>query len=192
MTKEIIKALVNAQLEMAVPGKSKYNSHFKNYYASLDDVYQAIRIPLAKNGLVISHSVESAKDFKEYSLCTTISHESGQSITNSIPMLLKEVSSQGLGAALTYARRQAICSLLALPSEDDLDGEEESQVKKTLPSEKEVDEIHLLGEQNTSVRDNVLKYYKIASLKDLAKIEIDKAGLDRIKEALKKKPEVTK
>ena len=160
----LLEALAKSQLEIQAPAKDKFNKHFQNHYSSLDSIYAACRIPLAKNGLTISHSIEDAI------LVTTLRHSSGGSLSNKMPMFIKNLDSQGFGAALTYARRYAICSLLALPTEDDDDGnlatdQQRSEPqrkpeppKETVPiSDDEVEEIlRLIGDDQEFLK-NVLK-----------------------------------
>lgn len=118
---ELIKALVKTQLEIKPPEKDKVNPRFKTGYSSLDAIYAATRVPMAKNGLTLSHSVENV-DGKPV-LVTTVYHISGESICNKIPLFIEQQTSQGFASGLTYSRRYAVCSLLGLPTDDDDDGE---------------------------------------------------------------------
>ena len=127
----LIQALTKAQLEIKAPEKDKYNIHFKSNYCSLDSIYIACRIPLAKQGLTLSHSVENVNGSNV--LVTTLYHVSGEKITNVMPLYIDKQTSQGLGSALTYARRYAICSLLGLPTEDDDDGNIAVKAQEAVP-----------------------------------------------------------
>jgi hypothetical protein len=53
---------------------------------------------------------------------TTLGHISGQWISSSIPLLMQKHDMQGLGSAITYARRYGLQAILSCPSIDD-DGE---------------------------------------------------------------------
>lgn len=119
--KNLIAALLKAQLEIKPPSKEGVNPMFKNKYATLDAIYHSCRKPLADNGLLLSHSVEI--DEKErYFLITTLLHISGEFIQNKFPMLIERQTNQGIASARTYACRYATCNLLALPSDEDDDG----------------------------------------------------------------------
>lgn len=120
--KELLSALVKAQLEMPIPEKDKTNNNFKYKYASLDSIYKACREPLAKNGLILTHTIMRDEQ-NNLTLLTKLQHTSGQKIFNEFPIFLEKVTSQGMGSARTYACRYAIASLLALPSDEDDDGE---------------------------------------------------------------------
>lgn len=165
----LLKALVKAQQEIKPPKKDKYNSHHKYWYSSLDAIYEAIRIPLAHNDLVLTHSTTNMDG--SYNLVTTLYHVSGTEIFNKMPLLISKVDSQGLGSALTYSRRYAICSLLALPTEEDDDGNQavKQQTQATPPrslagnddiSGAEAQEIeNLLASEDKEYRTNLLKYF---------------------------------
>lgn len=125
--KNIIAALVKAQLEITPPKRTAKNNFHKRAdgspfeYATLDDIYASCRGPLANNGLVLSHTVERCD--QQYTLITTLYHVSGETLSNQFPMAPRDASSQSIAAARTYACRYAVCNLLALPNEDDDDGE---------------------------------------------------------------------
>ena len=120
MTTKLITALLKAQREIKPPKKSAFNSFHKNHYATLDDVYEACLPVLNENELILSHTVEMEND--RYILVTTIYHVSGELMTNKFPMSPKGATSQDVAAARTYACRYSICNLLALPQEEDDDG----------------------------------------------------------------------
>ena len=120
--KELINALVKTQLEIKPPIKDKINPRFKSGYSSLDAIYDACRLPLARNGLTLAHSVGYHEN--KLTLKTTLYHVSGGMIENFIPLYVENQHSQGFASALTYSRRYAVTSLLGLPSDDDDDGEE--------------------------------------------------------------------
>lgn len=124
---ELLKALVKAQMEIQPPRKNGMNKFTKSRYALLDDIYESCRVPLANNGLVLTHTVSIDKERDV--LVTTLLHESGEKMENSIPLfsMKSENASQGFAGGLTYARRYAICCLLALPADEDDDGNEPSK-----------------------------------------------------------------
>jgi hypothetical protein len=61
---------------------------------------------------------------------TTIIHKGGHSTTTTLLLPLKDQSPQGVGGAITYARRYALAAVCGIASEDDLDGNEHLPVKK--------------------------------------------------------------
>lgn len=113
-------AAVAAVIENAVSNKK--NDHFKNHYADLASVREAVTKPLAEQGLFIMHEMAFLEG-KPY--CKTmVVHTSGESIHTLIPLLFDKQDMQSIGKALTYAKRQGICMLLNLAHEKDDDGEE--------------------------------------------------------------------
>jgi hypothetical protein len=53
---------------------------------------------------------------------TTILHKDGHSTTTTLLLPLKDQSPQGVGSAITYARRYALAAVLGLATEEDDDG----------------------------------------------------------------------
>lgn len=130
--KQILTALVKAQMEISPPEKDGTNPMFKNRYATLDAIYRAIRKPLANNGLALMHTVTEFEG--RYMLLTRLYHISGEYIENTFPMFVEKQTSQGLGSARTYACRYSVSSMLALPSDEDDDGNE-AEVLPNTPEE---------------------------------------------------------
>ena len=107
--------------------KSGTNPHFGNKYATLESVIEAVTEPLQKHGFLLMHRTISNEHGK--SITTELVHESGESFVTAIPLVLAKNDMQGLGSAITYARRYGIMSILNLPTEDD-DGNEASKHQK--------------------------------------------------------------
>ena len=117
----IIKMLMEARADIEPIKKSGKNPHFGNKYATLESVIEAVTEPLQKHGFLLMHRTISNEHGK--SITTELVHESGESFVTAIPLVLGKNDMQGLGSAITYARRYGIMSLLNLPAEDD-DGEQ--------------------------------------------------------------------
>lgn len=119
--KELATALSKAQSEMHGAKKTAINPFHKNKYATLEDVWDAIREPLTKNGL----SVVQTLGFDEKmgpTLTTMLLHSSGEWIEGTRPLHAKSPDPQAIGSAITYARRYDMMALLGICPEDD-DGE---------------------------------------------------------------------
>ncbi|MCW5318827.1 ERF family protein [Nostoc sp. KVJ3] len=117
---ELIKALIKAKAEFNPIQKDGTNPHYKRKYATLDAVLDAVTPGLSKHGLVIIQTTEILEG--KTVLRTHIFHESGENITSTYP--LPEISdSQKFGAALTYARRYAVCAILSVTADEDNDAE---------------------------------------------------------------------
>jgi len=171
----LIAALVKTQLEITPPKKDKVNPRFKSSYCSLDSIYDACRIPLAKNGLSLTHTVlsDGAKHFLE----TNLLHVSGERLTGCMPMFIDQMTSQGFASALTYARKYAVCSLLGLPTEEDDDGEaavkeqvaaEVQKVQSKPLNKDQIEEIDVLIEDDMELLNRILTGYKVNKLGEIA------------------------
>lgn len=165
---EITKSIIKAQLEITAPIKDKINPRFKSSYASLDSIYSAVRDPLHRNGLTLSHTVD-VLDGKTY-LVTTMTHIGGESVSNKIPMFIENATSQGFASAFTYARRYATCSLLCIPSDEDDDGE---AAENPVLSGKQINEIVNLIGDDEELLTRMLKGYGKQSIKEILASEFD-------------------
>lgn len=120
---ELFEALSKAQSEMTNGKATKQNPYLKNIYASIEDIWNEIRVPFFENGLSVTQ-LPQCVDGKNY-LVTMLGHKSGQWVKSFTP--LAEMSNsknpmQDLGSALTYARRyglSAICGFSVSDASDD-------------------------------------------------------------------------
>lgn len=125
---EYSSALVAAIGELSNVAKTAANPYFKSKYAPLDAIIDATRPILLKHGLAISQTplfLEGTAGVE-----TTILHASGHSTTTTLLLPLKDQSPQGVGGAITYARRYALAAVLGIASEDDDDGNVSSGLHK--------------------------------------------------------------
>lgn len=112
-----------AEVPMKNGGKFTYN------YADLADVVETIRPALSKHGLAfIQNQVESPKG--TVAVYTQLLHKSGESmIFDPVTVPLDKPTAQGIGAALTYARRYSLCTALGIAADEDTDGQTEGEIK---------------------------------------------------------------
>ncbi len=115
--KELLSALAKAQEFIKVAIKDKVNPHFKSKFADLESVQAATKDALVKHGLFPIQLIED-----EYYLRTIIGHSSGQWISSRFKLLINKQDMQGLGSAITYARRYGLAAILNVASDDDDDG----------------------------------------------------------------------
>jgi len=114
------EALVAAIGELSNVAKTAANPFFKSKYAPLDAIIDATRPILAKHGLAVMQQplfMEGTAGVE-----TTVLHKGGHSTTSTLLLPLKDQSPQGVGSAITYARRYALAAVLGVASEDDDDG----------------------------------------------------------------------
>lgn len=110
-------ALAKAQGKITGALKDSSNPFFKSKYADLAACWDACRGQLSENGL----SVIQLTDVDETGVLviTTLAHESGQWVRGKLRMMPKDATPQGIGSAITYARRYALAAIVGLAQVDD-------------------------------------------------------------------------
>ena len=122
-TKNIYQRLHEAKLEIGKVAKNAKNPHFKNTYADLNALIEAVEPILLDKGLVL---LQPIKEGKVFTIITDI--ESSDCIESYID-IPNNLNPQQLGSAVTYFRRYTLQSLLSLQAVDD-DGQHASQPTK--------------------------------------------------------------
>lgn len=118
----IAPALVKALGKIEGAAKTKANPGFKGTkYADLETVINSSRDTLTEHGLTIIQ-LPGACAAGVMNLETIIMHESGEWISGEMGIALGKTDPQGVGSALTYARRYAQMAALNMAAVDD-DGE---------------------------------------------------------------------
>jgi len=115
--KEIATALKYFQESVETIVKTETNPFFKSKYASLSDILNVIRQPLADNNLSF---VQFPKG--KYGLETMLMHTSGEWISEAYEMEPSKHDPQGAGSVITYQRRYALGAILGLNIDVDDDG----------------------------------------------------------------------
>src|SRR5262252_7719128 len=125
-------ALAKAQAELTNPEKSlvaTIRSPFPRErdrtfrYAPLSSGLDIIRKSLGRHEIATIQSTEIDKEAGLLRLTTILAHSSGEWVSSEWPVcqISDIASSQRMGAALTYARRYALFTLVGIAGEDDLD-----------------------------------------------------------------------
>ncbi len=178
---ELAGALAKAQGAMANAVMNRTNPHFKNAYADLSSVIDAIRVPLAANGLSVVQTMHPTE--RHLTLRTTLMHSSGQFIASDYPLPATQ-RAQEMGSALTYARRYSLAAMICNAAEDD-DGE---VVMTGLPAakigEEQLTKVRQLLVQKNIPADRLCKKFKVSALP-----EITTDMLDDVLSALESKPD---
>jgi hypothetical protein len=108
-----------AKQEIGVVKKNAKNPHFKNTYADLNALIEAVEPILLEKGLILLQPIKDGKVFTQI-----IDIDNGEMIESSIE-LTPNLTSQALGSQITYYRRYQISSILLLMADDD-DGQKAS------------------------------------------------------------------
>lgn len=113
------------------PKLSARNPHFGNKYSPLDEVLRVLK-PLFEEGWTVTQSVvgettinvNGTEDKSERMFITSVRNPEGNLVSQvSFPFFVGKEDPQGLGSALTYARRYGLCLAFNLAGEDDDDAE---------------------------------------------------------------------
>jgi hypothetical protein len=144
---ELAAALSKAQGAMRAAAKDAKNPHLKNAYADLNGIISASREAMTANGLSCTQlpSVESTDNGMRIVLVTLVLHASGQWLRNVLRLPVEQGKGinlkQATGAAISYARRYALSSIMGVATGDDTDG----AVQSSGPTEDDIKKAHLAG-----------------------------------------------
>ena len=112
-----IKALIAAQKAMEPARKASDNPHFGSKYADLSAVQDACFPALNDNGFAVMY-INGTDEIGAF-VDTVFLHESGEKFETRVPLTIDKPTMQGLGSAITYARRYGLMSLAGIAPEDD-------------------------------------------------------------------------
>src|SRR4051812_6420734 len=138
----IAAALAKAQLELANPEKSlsaTIHSPFPREgdrtfrYASLAAGLEIVRKCLGQHEIAAVQTTAIDKEAGLIHLTTVLAHSSGEWMSSNWPVcpVSETAAPHRMGAALTYARRYALFTLVGIAGEDDLDAPDVGPVQKT-------------------------------------------------------------
>jgi hypothetical protein len=101
-------------------------------YAPLSSGLDIVRKSLGKHEIATIQATAIDKDARLLRLTTVLAHSSGEWISSEWPVcqITDIASAQRMGAALTYARRYALFTLVGIAGEDDLDAPDLGPVAK--------------------------------------------------------------
>ena len=192
---EIAAALSVAQAEINPAEKNATNPHLKNKYANISAIYDAVREVLPKHGLCVVQTMLPTDGTRAH-VRTTLAHKSGQWFASECVMPLdRQGGAQGMGSAITYARRYSLSAILGVVADEDDDGNgaqgrnNKSQIEKDRAAAKANNPnppsdpqrkmfMSMMSKKHNGNRDAILddlsKYFgrKIASSNELTKAEI--------------------
>ena len=127
----IATALAKAQTELSNPEKAMVGTVYNNRsdspqsfrYASLSSGLDIIRKTLGGYQIAVAQTTDIDRVTGTVNLTTLLLHTSGEWISSHWPVCqLSETSApRRMGAALTYARRYALFTMVGIAGEDDLD-----------------------------------------------------------------------
>lgn len=114
---KLAAALVKFQSQVKAIKKGAKNPFFKSSYADLASILEAVREPLAANGLAFAQFPVG-----DGGLTTILMHDSGEWMSETFIMKPVDIKPQTIGSCITYSRRYALGAVLGLATEEDDDG----------------------------------------------------------------------
>lgn len=130
---ELAKALLAAQQNMA---KVRTNATAKTEkysygYADLSVVIEAVLPAFSEAGIIVSQGASTSENGATVTVETRFTHVgSGQWMSSSLSLRPTKADPQGVGSAITYARRYALLAMCGIAPADD-DGRAASEKQKT-------------------------------------------------------------
>lgn len=167
---QIATAMAKAQASMKHPAKNTENSHFKNKYADLAAVIDA-GAAVNDCGIAIFPSTGLTEIGLTHTLLL-VHGESGEWVESDLTIPLSKADAQGVGSALTYARRYHLSMVCNLASETDDDGNAAARQSRRnepdrLPPMVDDPEPRMISQENIdAVRKNAAELG--ASLEDIS------------------------
>jgi hypothetical protein len=126
-TKDIAAALAKAQGQIENASKDAANPAWRSTYATLASVINASSEKLSENGIAVVQATVPTEN--SLMIVTTLNHSSGQWFRSYTPLILAKQDMQGLGGAISYARRYALSAIIGISQEDD-DAQSATDAKK--------------------------------------------------------------
>lgn len=127
-----MKKLLEAKKEIGKVAKNAKNPHFKNSYADINALIEAVEPILLNHGLLLLQPI-----IENNVVTRIIDVESGEAIESILPLPLN-LNPQQLGSAVTYFRRYTLQSLLSLQATDDDGNGTNPQTPPPLPQKKQM------------------------------------------------------
>ena len=174
----LIESLVKAQSEMTHAAFDQTNPHFKSKFASLKSVIDAIKPALNANGIFfmqVSHPLDHGVGIE------TIFCKADEKLSTGVVMVpVDKANAQGLGSALTYAKRYSLAMACGIAADVDDDG---NGAAAAPPQRKGQSVVRTVIEQEGIVVDETKRDTYVTQL--LAKVtEVDTGGVQELVDEL--------
>jgi len=135
-------------------------------YASLDDIDAIIKPLLAEFGLSVRYTAEMTGDGRMHATCFIRHgrHEEASEVTLPVPSQMRVNDTQKMGAALSYAKRYALCAALNIVVTDE--DNDAGNVMETITQE-QIATLEEWIESSGADRKRFLKAFAIERLGDM-------------------------
>ena len=131
---KLSQAMAKAQAEVNHALVDSNNPHFRSNYASIESCLNAAKPVMEKYGLALMQSGDRSAE-GDVVLTSLLTHESGEWVQFQMPLVLSKQDMQGLGSALTYGRRYALCGMFGIGSDDDDGNANAASLKPQAPQQ---------------------------------------------------------
>lgn len=165
--KTLAAALCAAQAAMPTLVKDGTNPHFKSKFTPLDTIVETVGPIIAEHGLTWS-TFPCYGPNGEPALRYKLTHVSGEFEEGIMPLLVTKADPQGMGSAITYARRYSITAVLNLVADEDDDGNNASRA----PAQKQQQRPANGGEVKLATKEDVVAMELAAKSLDVADIKL--------------------
>lgn len=122
-------ALIEIQANVPAIVHDAKNEFIGNSYATLDAIYGGIKSMLYEHKILVTQGInyDPSAINANYrgTVCTRLTHASGEWIEDDgVPIIIepnkkKEETPMAVGSSITYARRQGLCAMIGVTTEDD-------------------------------------------------------------------------
>lgn len=129
---KLVAALIEAKKKFTTVAKTKTakvqtktGGEYQYQYADLADIATMCDPPLLENGLVVFQdpTIEYERDATYVTVVSELRHVSDEWRSIEVCLICLNTTAQGIGSAITYARRYGIGPLLGIVTEKDDDGQ---------------------------------------------------------------------
>lgn len=191
-TTKFYEKIAKVQLELKAP-KGQYNSFGKYKYRSCEDIVEAVKPILNKEGLILNLNDDLYLIGDRYYIKATAKITDGVNELTSTAYARESLELKGMsdsqvtGTASSYARKYALNGLLAIDDTKDADSDEFARQTKQEPLKQEL--LDQLAELNNGVLpdlDGIATYVKKANKEALTNDDLIKV-IERKKKALNNK-----
>ena len=174
----LIESLVKAQSEMSHAAFDQTNPHFKSKFASLKSVIDAIKPALNANGIFfmqVSHPLDHGVGIE------TVFCKADEKLSTGVVMVpVDKANAQGLGSALTYAKRYSLAMACGIAADVDDDG---NGAAANPPQRKGQSVVRTVIEEEGIVVDNAIRDAYVTQL--LSKVTYaDTGGVQELVDGL--------
>lgn len=160
-----MKKLLEAKKEIGKVAKNAKNPHFKNSYADINALIEAVEPILLNHGLLLLQPI-----IENNVVTRIIDVESGEAIESVLPLPLN-LNPQQLGSAVTYFRRYTLQSLLSLQATDD-DGNGTNPPTPPAPPQKKQMTDELFEKAKKSVESGKMTAEKVGAIYFLSSTQL--------------------